>query len=164
MTGLAWRLLAGLWHRLAGSLQWRLLWLTQAKFMVGVVGVVFDDQDRVLLLRNRFWPDGSWGLPAGYAHAGERFEDALAREVREETGCQIEDPRLLRLVSGYRLRAEAVFSARLLPGQPRPDGREVLAAGLFEVDALPAGLLRSHRAFVELVARERERGPERRPP
>jgi ADP-ribose pyrophosphatase YjhB (NUDIX family) len=161
VTGLAWRALAGLWHRLAGPIQWRLLWLTQAKFMVGVVGVVLDDQDRVLLLRNRFWPDGSWGLPAGYARGGERFEDALAREVREETGCRIEDVRLVRLVSGYRLRAEAVFSARLLPGQPRPDGREVLEAGLYRVDALPPGLLRSHRAYLELVAggRTRDREP-----
>ena len=80
------RLLAPLWHRLAGPLQWAVLWLSQAKFMVGVTGVVFDGEGRVLLLRHRFWPEGSWGLPGGYAHRGEELEAALARELREETG------------------------------------------------------------------------------
>lgn len=161
MIGLAFRILAGLWHRLAGPLQWRLLWLTQAKFMVGVVGVVTDDAGHVLLLRNRFWPAGSWGLPAGYAHAGERFEVALAREVREETGAEIRDVQLLSVVSGYRLRAEVVFRAVLVRAELRADGHEVLAARLFPADALPPGLLRSHRAFIERVEAGRIRPPGR---
>ncbi len=86
MAGLPVRFQARLWHWLGGGLQWRLLWLTQAKFMVSVAGVVRDDTGRVLLLRHRFWLDGSWGLPGGYAHGAERLEDALERELREETG------------------------------------------------------------------------------
>ena len=148
MAALPDRLLARLWHRLGGGMQWRLLWLTQAKFMVSVAGVVHDDRGHVLLLRHRFWPRGSWGLPGGYAHGAERLEDALARELREETGCRIEEPRLLRVNSGYRLRIEVVFTARLTGGPTRLDAREVLAAELFPPDALPAGLLRSHRELI----------------
>ena len=147
-------LLARLWHRLGGGLQWRLLWLTQAKFMVSVAGVIRDDQGRVLLLRHRFWPEGSWGLPGGYAHGAERLEDALARELREETGCRIEGQRLLRVNSGYRMRVEVVFTARLADGVMELDRREVLAADLFPPDDLPAGLLRGHR---ELIAQAVER-------
>src|SRR5262252_8704104 len=127
------------WHRLAPRYQWRLVWLTQAKFMVGVAGVVFDARGRVLLLRHRFWPEGSWGLPGGYAHGSERLEDALARELREETGRRIEGPRLLSVNSGYRMRIEVVFTARLAGGVTELDRREVLAAELFPPDALPAG-------------------------
>jgi 8-oxo-dGTP diphosphatase len=148
------RLLARIWHRLGGGVQWRLLWLTQAKFLVSVAGVVRDDGGRVLLLRHRFWPEGSWGLPGGYACGAERLEDALARELREETGCRIEGQRLLCVNSGFRLRVEVVFTARLAAGITRLDRREVLAADLFRPEALPAGLLRAHR---ELIARAVER-------
>ena len=148
MARLPVRLLARLWHRLGGGLQWRLLWVTQAKFMVSVAGVVRDDRGHVLLLRHRFWPEGSWGLPGGYAHGAERLEDALARELREETGSRIDGQRLLRVNSGYRMRIEVVFTARLIAGVTRLDEREVLAAALFPPDALPPGLLRSHRELI----------------
>ena len=147
------RLLAPLWHRLAGPLQWAVLWLSQAKFMVGVTGVVFDGEGRVLLLRHRFWPEGSWGLPGGYAHRGEELEAALARELREETGAAIADVRLLRVTSGYRLRVEVCYSARLAGGLGSLDPGEVLAAGFFPVDDLPAGLLRGHGRLVAEAAR-----------
>ncbi len=142
------RLVARLWHRLGGGLQWRLLWVTQPKFMVSVCGVIRDDRGRVLLLRHRFWPEGSWGLPGGYAHGAERLEDALARELREETGWRIEDQRLLRVNSGFQLRVEVVFTARLAGGDLRLDRREVLDAGLFPPDELPAGTLRDHRELI----------------
>lgn len=149
------RLLAAVWHRLAGPLQWWLLWLTQAKFMVAVAGVVFDERGQVLLLRHRFWPQGSWGLPGGYVHRGEVLEDALGRELQEETGCRIEDVRLLRVTSGYQLRVEVFFSARLVGGLREIDPGEVLSAELFPVDALPSGLLPSHRMLVAFAAATR---------
>ena len=142
------RLLSSLWHRLAARYQWRLLWLAQAKFMVGVEGVVFDEHGRVLLLRHRFWPEGSWGLPGGYVHRREILADALARELREETGYLIEDVQLLRVISGYQLRIEIVFTARLAGGRFELDEREVLDAKFFSPDALPEGLLASQ---VELI-------------
>jgi ADP-ribose pyrophosphatase YjhB (NUDIX family) len=145
------RLLAGLWHRLGGGLQWRLLWLTQPKFLVSVAGVVRDGDGRVLLLRHRFWPAGSWGLPGGYAHGAERLEDALARELSEETGCRIEEQRVLRVNSGYRLRVEVIFTARLAGAITALDPGEVLAADLFPTDALPSGLLRSHRELIAMA-------------
>jgi 8-oxo-dGTP diphosphatase len=155
MARLPVRMLARIWHGLGGRVQWRLLWLTQAKFMVGVAGVVRDDRGRVLLLRHRFWPEGTWGLPGGYAHGAERLEDALARELREETGYRIDGQRLLRVVSGYRMRIEVVYTARLAGGELRLDEREVLAAGLFAPGELPAGVLGSHRELIALALAER---------
>lgn len=143
------RLLSRLWHHLAARYQWRLLWLIQAKFMVGVAGVVFDERGQVLLLRHRFWPEGSWGLPGGYAHRREILADALARELREETGYRIDGVQLLQVVSGYRLRIEIVFTARLAGGTLELDEREVLDAKFFSPDALPQGLLASHVRLIQ---------------
>ncbi|MFD0478440.1 NUDIX hydrolase [Nonomuraea thailandensis] len=65
------RLIARLWRGMRGSTQWRLLYLSQAKFMVGVTGVVRDRDGNVLLLRHRFWPEHrQWGLPTGGTKRG----------------------------------------------------------------------------------------------
>jgi ADP-ribose pyrophosphatase YjhB (NUDIX family) len=84
------RLIARVWHLMRGSVQWRVLWLAHSKFMIGVTGIVRDRDGQVLLLRHRLWPeDRQWGLPTGYAKAGESFPDTVAREVREETGLTV---------------------------------------------------------------------------
>ena len=38
----------------------------------------------------------NWGFPTGYANKGERHEDTIAREVREETGLTVKAGRLLK--------------------------------------------------------------------
>lgn len=151
------RLLARVWKSLRGSVQWRLLWLMQSTFMVGVSGVVLDESDRVLLLRHRYWTAARWGLPSGYVKRGERLEDALAREVHEETGYRIDEIELIRLVSGYKLRLEVSYRARLSGGALRVDENEVLEGGFFAVDEFPDDVLASHRDLVELVTARRIR-------
>jgi ADP-ribose pyrophosphatase YjhB (NUDIX family) len=144
-------LFARFWRTRRGRWQWYVLWLFHAKFVLGVSGVILDDRDHVLLLRHRYWKSGSWGLPGGYAIRGEPLEETLAREVREETAYAIQTLALLRIVSGYRLRLEASFLARLQGGAPRLDPHEILEARFFPPDALPSGLLASHRELVALA-------------
>lgn len=87
-----------------------------AKFIYGITGVVRDDHGRVLL-RHRLWPpDRQWGFPTGYADKGERHEDTIAREVREETGLTDKAGRLLKVRSGFRHRIEVYYEAVLVGG------------------------------------------------
>jgi ADP-ribose pyrophosphatase YjhB (NUDIX family) len=51
---------------------------------VDVRGVVFDDRERVLLMRERI--DGLWSLPGGWADPGDSPSGAVTREILEETG------------------------------------------------------------------------------
>jgi 8-oxo-dGTP diphosphatase len=140
-------LLTRLW-RLGKPVQWRFLWLVHSKFICGITGVVRDDQGRVLLLRHRLWPEGrQWGFPTGYANKGERHEDTIAREVREETGLTVKAERLLKVRSGFRYRIEVYYEAVLVGGLHglALDPREVLEARLFSIDDLPAGMPEDHR-------------------
>ncbi|WP_033322587.1 NUDIX domain-containing protein [Actinomadura atramentaria] len=146
-------LLARLWKSLDGRVQWRIAHLRHATFMVGVTGVVRDGDGRVLLLRHRLWPDGrDWGLPTGYAKRGERFEETVEREVREETALEVRAGRLVRVRSGYRLRAEVAYEAELVGGDLHLDPREILDAGWFAPGALPAATMPAHRALIDGTA------------
>ncbi|MFE4396222.1 MULTISPECIES: NUDIX domain-containing protein [Streptomycetaceae] len=142
-----------LWRIIRGPMQWRVLWLWHSKFMVGVTGIVRHQDGRVLLLKHRMWPEGQqWGLPTGYANAGESFEDTIVREVREETGLMVKVCELAHLKSGYKLRVEVAYEALYVSGQTSAPSFEILEAQWFSPDELPDGLQESHR---QLISRRR---------
>ena len=147
-----------IWKRLSARLQWWVLWLFNSKFMVSVSGVVLDDENRILLQRHRHWVYDVWGLPGGIVEGAETLENAIAREVLEETGLVISDVEFVKIVSGYRIRMEVYFRARL-----KSDGelqelklqiREVIEARFFTLDGLPENMLPGQRAVVDKIGKE----------
>lgn len=57
-----------------------------------VGALIFNHAGEVLMVRTRKWSD-RWGMPGGKIQMGESMVDALRREIREETGLEIEDVR-----------------------------------------------------------------------
>jgi NAD+ diphosphatase len=53
--------------------------------------MLVHDGDHCLLGRQRVWPAGMHSTLAGFVEPGESLEEAVAREVREETGIAVED-------------------------------------------------------------------------
>jgi NAD+ diphosphatase len=81
-----------------------------------VIMLVTDEQDRCLLGRNAAWPERRFSILAGFVDSGESAEQAVIREVHEETGITVEDIRYLgsqpwpmprSLMLGYRAQAPA---------------------------------------------------------
>jgi len=58
--------------------------------VVGVGAVVLDGDLVLLIKRSKAPLKGQWSLPGGGVEVGETLEQAIAREVREETGLAIE--------------------------------------------------------------------------
>lgn len=64
-----------------------------AKPAPGTEAVILDEDERVLLGRRVFDPGaGKWDLPGGFLEEHEDPVAALRREVREETGLELEEP------------------------------------------------------------------------
>ena len=71
------------------------------------VGAVVMDSDMVLMIKRGKPPrQGSWSLPGGAQELGETIREAARREVREETGLQIEIFGLIDVVDSVRSDAD----------------------------------------------------------
>jgi 8-oxo-dGTP diphosphatase len=69
------------------------------------VGVIVTRGDKVLLLRRKYvHGSGSWSTPGGHLDFGETPEECASREVQEETGLIVRNPR-------YRAITNDVFEA-----------------------------------------------------
>jgi len=56
---------------------------------VGVGAVVLDGERVLLARRGRPPGQGKWSIPGGLVHLGERIEDAVVREIEEESGLRV---------------------------------------------------------------------------
>lgn len=110
--------------------------LSHGTFTVSAAAVVLNGEDRVLVLRHLLRPGGGWGLPGGFIDGGEQPADAIRRELKEETGIDLEELRMIR-VRTVGLHVEILFAARCAD-EARILSREIAELGWYAAAELPS--------------------------
>jgi ADP-ribose pyrophosphatase YjhB (NUDIX family) len=129
-----------------------------------VRAAVFDDDDRVLLVREL--RDRRWSLPGGWADVGEGIAAGAVREVREESGYVVEYERFFGLYDRERwghpptplFTLKAVVGCRLVGGEATTS-TETDGVDWFARDAVPE--LSLGRTSQRLLARAFEHHDDR---
>ncbi len=126
------------------------------------VGVVVLKDDSVLLIRRSKPPrQGEWSLPGGSQHLGERVGETAVREVREETGVEIEEPRFLEVIDAItsdgdgRIRYHYTlvdFYARWRSGEPQADDDALEAMWVAPADLESLTLWEKTREIIRKAA------------
>jgi len=119
--------------------------------MLTVDGIIFMD-DKVLLVRRSEKPyRGYWVLPGGYVEAGETVEDAVIREVREETGLETEIEVMVGVYSDPKRdprghNVAILFILKVVGGEVRPEEKETSDVKYFKT--LPEKIGFDHRKMI----------------
>ncbi len=104
-------------------------------FKIGVFGIITDEKDRVLFCHRCDYD--LWNLPGGGVEEGESPWEALVREIREETGLEVEPVNLSGVYSKPE-KNEIVFSffCKIIGGEIRLTD-EADRIEYFEVEKIP---------------------------
>ena len=82
---------------------------------VSVAGLVSNDRGEILLINS---PRRGWEYPGGMVEPGETFQDALIREIKEETGVDVEITGFIGLCKNVEKDVVNIdFSCRYLSGE-----------------------------------------------
>lgn len=139
--------LAKIWKALSFSkgIQLFAMRLLQDQFLVGVTGIIFNDQNEILLFKHTY-RSHAWSLPGGYLKAKEHPREALEREIKEESGLVVSiDEPLKTRTDRDSARLDMCYTGVLIGGDFTPT-HEVSEYGFFTLDKLP--LLRKNQLFL----------------
>lgn len=98
---------------------------------------VFIRQDNTILLVRQNYGKRYWSLPGGVVEMGESIDQAAIREVKEETGLDIEIRRVVGLYSKPDEQALAITLEGEAIGETLHPDHEVSECEYFEFDCLP---------------------------
>ncbi|MHB1134415.1 MAG: NUDIX domain-containing protein [Chloroflexota bacterium] len=107
-------------------------------YSIGVGGVVIREGKALLIRRGQEPYKGWWQIPGGYAEHDELIEQAVEREVFEESGVHARARRVLGLRNavGDVTNVYVIFALDLLDGEVRQDAIESVDAGFFSLEEM----------------------------
>jgi 8-oxo-dGTP diphosphatase len=145
-------ILGKIWRTAPRFLRLKAIRVTQKKFTASAAAIITDQRGKVLLLDHVWRPGSGWGYPGGFLEYGEQPEEAIRRELREETGLELKNVRLVRarIINRhieFLFRAEAEGTARVL-------SREIHRLDWFAPDDMPEKMNKVQKSLVEKILNE----------
>ena len=138
-----------IWGKLNPAIQLKIIRSTQKTFTVSVAAVIINENEEILLLNHVLRSDLSWGIPGGFIQNGEQPEAAAKREIREETGLELENIKLIRLRT-INCHIEILFRASPV-GTAKVQSLEISELGWFKVNEMPEKMSHIQKQTVEKV-------------
>ena len=129
-------ILLRIWRLFPGWMQVLLSRIIRPKFQVFSAAVIFDKDNKIMLVKSTYQRSHPWGLPGGSLEYGEAPEDAVVREVWEETSLKIEIDRFLFVKTWTPDRVGMYYICHIEDGEFMPSD-EVSEIGYFSLDNLP---------------------------
>jgi len=123
------------------------------RIILNFAGACITNEKGELLLQKRSNTENIWGLPGGALEVGESIEEAAIREVKEETGLDIEVDYLIGVYSKYLFeypngdKSQSIcylFKGTILGGEFMLDNEETFALKFFAKDNLPPLFTEQH--------------------
>ncbi len=124
--------------------------IVRSKFRVAVAAMIFDEEGRVLLFKHTY-RKFEWGIPAGSLEYNEQPENAIVREMLEETGMQIQVQQLLLADSSKQdQHVSLIYLCKIADGTFR-ESLEISEMKYFDVNDLPP-MLFTEKGLIRRVA------------
>ena len=120
--------------------------------IVGVGVLIIKDGKVLLGKRNEEPGKNTWSLPGGKLEFGETFEACAKREVKEETGLDVDDLEFISLSNDRFENQHFVtlgFKAGKFFGEPKNKEEEIKDWGWFDLNSLPDNLFLPSRKIIE---------------
>ncbi len=113
---------------------------------IRITGVLIED-NKILIVKQKITPERSWSLPGGRVQKGEMLEEAIIREMREETGLQTSVTKLLYVCDYPEVEPPILHISFLLDrigGEMRLPSNEFDENPIFDVKMVPIDDLPSY--------------------
>lgn len=145
------RLLGFFWRRAPKVFRRWSVRFTQPRFHVTAGAVIINEEGQVLLLKHVFRPGSGWGIPGGFLERDEQPDAAIRRELREETGMELESLEIAFVRTLMKsARVEIIYRCRA-HGEAAPQGYEINSAEWFPPDRLPSSLSKDQQWIIKTV-------------
>ncbi len=138
-----------IWKKMPYLMRRQIVRSSQTAFTVSAAVIIINDERQVLLLDHVLRIGESWGMPGGFIKRGEQLEEGLRREIREETGLELENVNILRTRTADR-HVEALFSATTT-GEAQVKSREIKEVKWFTIDSIPENMSCAHKSIIRKI-------------
>lgn len=118
-----------------------------------VVNGIVEYEGKILLIQRGIEPGyGKWALPGGYLDWDESIEEGVIREVREETGLNVQVQRFFGFFDSTKRNFQNVAFVYILKvigsTELKLQTEEIIDAGWYTLDSLPAEVAFDHNVML----------------